>query len=569
MTGRRAAAWALYGLTLAAVFTIALSTLTRFDFWWFLKSGELILETGTVPRTDPFSYTAEGRPWVNHMWATQALLALGWHRWGRIALLLAKAAIVSATFAVVLATVRGRGVHPILASGVCLLAAWAGLGFWEVRPQVITYLFTAVYLWLLRDGWTRRRALWWAIPLLMMAWANLHAGFVTGLGLIGLIGFGTAMEKLWALTAEAGSAGNAAAGTDGQGSEGSRGVLRRMARREARDVLARTVLLTGLALLASLVNPYGIRALLFPFEVVGTKAFLSSTLEWFSPDFHNPIYRGFEAMLLLVLPAVAWGRGGLRLTDLLLLGGLAHLGLVSLRHIPLFAVAAAPPLAVGLQGLVRALRDGYAGSGVLTARLREGLPSLGRLAASPVLWLGAAAGALLLVLGLYWVAFLGAPASPFALDLEERRYPREAVTFIDANALPAPLFNVYVWGGYELWRLYPRYRVFIDGRTHVYGPEVLEDFLAVTNVAPHWATVLDRWKVQTILAPRPSVLVEVLTAVGGWRLVFGRQGTAAVFVRDTPANRDLLDRLARSAQPPVGAPGALLLPLRVAADLAP
>ena len=187
-------------------------------------------------------------------------------------------------------------------------------------------------------------------------------------------------------------------------------------------------------------------------------------------------------------------------------------------------------------------------SGSLAARLRDGLPSLTRLGASPVLWLGGAAGALLLTLGLYWVAFVGAPGNPVALDLDERRYPRDAVTFIEANQLPAPLFNVYVWGGYELWRLYPRYRVFIDGRTHVYGPEVLGDFLAVTNVAPSWAAVLDRWKVQTILAPRPSVLVEVLTAVGGWRLVFGGHGAAAVFVRDTPANRGLLDRLARSAE---------------------
>ena len=193
---RRAATWALYGLTLAAVFSLALTTLTRYDFWWSLKSGELILETRAVPRTDPFSYTAEGRPWVNHMWATQVLLVLGWRHGGRVAVLLAKAVLVSATFAVVLLTMRARSVPPLLAAGVCLVGAWAGLGFWEVRPQLVTYLFAAVCLWVLREGWTRRFTPWWAMPLLMIPWANLHAGFVTGFGLLGIVGLGTALPSL-------------------------------------------------------------------------------------------------------------------------------------------------------------------------------------------------------------------------------------------------------------------------------------------------------------------------------------------------------------------------------------
>ena len=523
---RRAATWALYGLTLAAVFSLALTTLTRYDFWWSLKSGELILETRAVPRTDPFSYTAEGRPWVNHMWATQVLLVLGWRHGGRVAVLLAKAVLVSATFAVVLLTMRTRSVPPLLAAGVCLVGAWAGLGFWEVRPQLVTYLFAAVCLWVLREGWTRRFTPWWAMPLLMIPWANLHAGFVTGFGLIGIVGLGTALPSLV--------------------------VPER--RGEGWRTLGRALGLEGLAALGSLVNPFGVRAMLFPLEVVRTKAFVSSTLEWLSPNFHNPVYHGFEGMLLLVLPAVAWGRAGLSLTDLFLLGGLAHLGLLSLRHVPLFAVAAAPPLAVGLGGFLGRLLEGAWWLPPLAARLRPALPSLGRLAALPGFWLASGAGTIALALALYWGANLGAPGNPLTLDLVEDRYPRAALTFIDEQRLPAPLFNVYVWAGYELWRLYPRYRVFIDGRTHVYGPEVLADFLAVANASPQWAAVLDRWKIQTILAPRPSVLAEVLTAVGGWRRVFAGGG-AIVFVRDVAENRALFDRLgerrgAPSAVPP-------------------
>ena len=110
---------------------------------------------------------------------------------------------------------------------------------------------------------------------------------------------------------------------------------------------------------------------------------------------------------------------------------------------------------------------------------------------------------------------------------------------------------MYAWAGYELWRLYPEYRMFMDGRTHVYGPDVLKDFLEVTNVGPRWQTVLDKWQVQTILALRPSPLTETLLAQGGWRQVFTER-EAIVFVRETDANRPLLDRLARLSQDDAG-----------------
>ena len=84
--------------------------------------------------------------------------------------------------------------------------------------------------------------------------------------------------------------------------------------------------------------------------------------------------------------------------------------------------------------------------------------------------------------------------------------------------------------------------MFMDGRTHVYGPEVLRDFLEVTEAGPRWQVVLDKWQVQTILALRSSALTEMLLARGGWRLVFTER-EAVVFVRDTDANRSLLVRL--------------------------
>jgi hypothetical protein len=220
----------------------------------------------------------------------------------------------------------------------------------------------------------------------------------------------------------------------------------------------------------------------------------------------------------------------------------AHLGLTSVRHVPLFAVVAAPPLADALGGALSTVRR------FDWVRFREEvarrLPSLGRTLTAPGAPLLGGALLVLAAVSGYWAAIAGAPTNPLRLDLHPDRYPERTMVFIKEHQLPAPLFSVYAWAGYELWRLYPEYRMFMDGRTHVYGSDVLKDFLTVTHVGPGWEGVLDRWQVQTILALRVSPLTETLQAQGGWRLVFTER-EAAVFVRDTDANRPLLDRLAR------------------------
>jgi hypothetical protein len=238
MTPGRAVQWALWGATLLAVATIALSSLTVFDFWWYLASGERILAARSVPATDPFSYTAEGRPWINHMWATQVLFTLLWVHGGRLALIGLKAAAVVATFAIVLGTMRARGVPLLLASAMTLLSAWAGAEFWHARPQTFTYLLVAILGWFLRAGWERRPWTLLLVPTLVIVWVNLHAGFVMAGVLIGIVGLGTALPLL----------------------------VDRARWPAGWRVLRLTGLLDVATAAASLVNPFGVRAILFPLQ---------------------------------------------------------------------------------------------------------------------------------------------------------------------------------------------------------------------------------------------------------------------------------------------------------------
>jgi hypothetical protein len=517
VTVPRPAALGLYALTLLLVFTVALASQTHFDFWWYLKSGQHILATGRIPDRDPFSFTAEGRPWINHMWLTQVVLYWLYERVGRVPIIVGKSLVVAATFGVILLTCLRRGVHPAVAAMVTALAAIAGEAYWHVRPQVITYLGLALYLHVLREGWeTRLRQLWW-LPLMMVPWANLHAGFVSGLGLLGLIVLGETLGRLFPPRADWRPLG----------------------------YLVGAVVATGLA---SLLNPFGIQALLFPVEVVSSREFMTTTVEWFSPNFHDSRHRAFEVMILLLFAGLSLARR-VRATDVVLAVSFTHLGLVAIRHIPLFVIAMAPVLAGVLSeaaGRVWAARAARVDGALRVAAAH--LPSLWPCARSA--WTHAAlVGALLLtLLASYAIRVADPRTGALAQDLNETRYPVRAIDFIKREQVPAPLFNLYLWGGYELWRLYPDYQVFFDGRTHVYGERVVRDYLSVAMVHPEWKRVLDRWGIQSVLTSGTSPLTQALETSRDWRLVFVDH-EALVFVRNTAAHQGLFGRVGEVVRP--------------------
>jgi hypothetical protein len=502
------------GLVLIAVFAIASATLTRFDIWAHLKAGEVIVATRSLPATDPFAFTAEGRPWHNPVWGSQVVLFALWVAGGGPALTLFKGLAVAGALSFVLLTLRDRGVHPVAAWSTILFLAWGGARFWETGPQLFTYLGMALLVWLLRPGWPGRPRLALAVPLTLAAWVNLDSGFVAGLALIAAVGLGTAAPEIWAA-----------------------------ARRPAGwRVLCGSAVLTGLAIAGSFANPAGPRVFLHLAKLTSDRASMLVPQDWFSPNFLEPSYRGFALGVLLLIGAFAWGRERLGTPDILVSLAALHLALSSARYVPLFLIVAAAPVADGLTAAARLLWSRQTVGSALLPRLGAGLPTL-----APLLWrrvtpvAGGVLG-LLVVVAVHLVPLLDPTVSAFAMDLDERRYPREAVTFILRERLPAPLYNVHAWGGYELWRLYPTYRIFMDGRPYVYDPDVVRDFLDVGQLSRRWKEVLERREIQTILALRRSPLVQALQRTGEWRLVFV-DGEAVVLVREATRHEALLARL--------------------------
>ena len=112
---------------------------------------------------------------------------------------------------------------------------------------------------------------------------------------------------------------------------------------------------------------------------------------------------------------------------------------------------------------------------------------------------------------------------------EQTNFPQGAMAYMQTHHLPQRTFTAYAWGGYLLWKGYPTYRDFIDGRANtLFDSRILRDYLTAVDVTSGWQSVLKRYRVQNVLVPPTSSLAQALALDTGWRRVY-RDSTAVLY----------------------------------------
>src|SRR5215203_2433332 len=176
----------------AFAFFFASRPLNDGDFWFHLKTGEYILATGIVPKTEIFSFTSFGNPWIAHGWLAGLIFYIIYSKLGFNFLIFTFALLAALAFWIVFKRSRG---HVYIRGFATLMGIWAVMPNLGARPRIFTLLLTSVFLALLAAyvQQRRQRAIWWLVPL-MVVWVNLHGGFLIGLMLIGLALVGIVLD---------------------------------------------------------------------------------------------------------------------------------------------------------------------------------------------------------------------------------------------------------------------------------------------------------------------------------------------------------------------------------------
>jgi hypothetical protein len=465
----------------ALLFATATRAPTDTDTWWHLRTGEIILQTGAPPLTDTFSHTRFGQAWDYVGWLAQIAMALSYRLLGDAGLALLTAALATIGMWLVWQVCEGDVFTRAFAA---LIGATAAAIFWSARPQMFSFVFAALLLYLLhrfkRQG---KDQLWLIVPLIVI-WVNAHPGYFIAFILLGGFIAGEVLGKLF-------------------------GALETPALTWRQ--IGKLSLITALSYAALIVNPASTAAWTYAFRTFGIGALQNFIQEWASPDFHRRETWAFLALFFATFAMIGFSKRRHDLTDLFLFCGTAFMAFYAGRNISLFALVATPILTRH----VNAFRELH-GLRLPRARAPKG-------AAIILNWL-----LLALIVGGAGLK-IWAELTPSAVQrAQAERLPLGVVAYLNAARPQGKLFNTYNWGGYLLFAA-PDFPVFVDGRTDLYDDALLTEWLrAYTGVA--WREVFERWSIGLVVLERDTTLAAILRDAPEWRETYTDQ-LGAVFER--------------------------------------
>lgn len=462
------------------------------DMWLHIVIGRIILTTHRVPVVDAFSYTVAGHHVRNHEWLTEVALALVWREFGSLGLRLFKLACVTGTIVALALAISSTGAEERVQRTVLLLTAAALAPFMYLfRPDLLTVMLLSVEIAMLAFETYRGGATLWPLIPVFALWANLHGGFIAGLGALGVYALAT--------------------------------LVRDIARRAGIRQAARLLVLTSACALATLANPFGVGAWRTVLLSVSNSAIRSAIPGWV-PIWSriaygwsiNPIDPLIFVVPLALVAATIFFLLKTPTDDDLPLVAIAAVFTVAAfeitRNLPLAMVMLAAPLARH--------------AALTSHRKREKREP--RAAENPDKGLNRvvlAGLALALVL-------IGREVSPGPLRVVPPS-PAGAVDFMNKHHLHGNILNPYPWGNYLIWHTYPQSHVFIDARLQQAYPQkfIRQDF-AFEWGEPRGKAVLNDYPNDLVLVSPKSGAFRLVSADPRWKLIY-RDGVAALFVKSS------------------------------------
>lgn len=540
---RRAVKYVLPILFFSYVFGMALNySLNDPDIWWHLKTGQYIVSTWETPEEDPFAYTtpipldASKKIGLRSQWLGQVIFYLAFVVGGYAGVAIFRNILIVMPMLILYIWMLRRGVGPFKAITVASFAALMfsiQLFYSFERPQGISFILsilTCIFIERMRrhgrEGHLAEKLpgtklpAWFdyslvLLPLTMVFWANIHAGYI--IGNVILIVY---------ISAEALRAG-----------------YLKLRGRSIEPFVKWFIAFAALSIIASFLNPNSYKIFfdyvmghvhMFAKSVAasaggGDSGWVENVVLEYKPliyFYRNLDYKWlivywvFTGVLYAMMLLKYWIRKSFDVAEFAVVSIIAFFAnyyarglMVSLAILPFYMAKTLVQLNVPSPAMAKRLFNAGVAA-MLTLSIGFYTYSYSRM--RPILMPGVAQ---------MWV-------TPW--------YPARLVEFLKATTPDGPMYNFYTWGGFLIWSLYPKYKVFIDGRA-------LDDMInrtadAILKTFPNWKEKLDAYGINFVVIPvifRESghtiPLATALARDDDWSLVFLKYNSA-VFIRNVPRN---------------------------------
>lgn len=431
------------------------------DFWWHLKMGHVILETGSIPRTDIFSFTAAGKPFIVQNWLAEVVLSLVYKAGGLPLLVFFNTLLLIAILLPVYylcrkaTSLQWPAIFSASLVSICMLG--------NLRPQVFSFLLFSLFYLLLDDFRRQRRDRLWLLPILMVVWVNVHGGFVLGIILCACY-LVSGLTQIF---------------SHNRFKSGMSGIQ-----------ISRLAVCLPVCLLSTLLNPETFRIYQYLVTVLRDPSSQQYVYEWQSP--HIGTVQGVFLFFLpfsIVTVALIIRRRKIELADISIYLVFSFLGLSAIRYSVYFLILAAPMISRYLPAKDRA--DADIPSENAASRQSFWLKK-GR---NPAFFNFAIAAAALIIVVMQspWVQ-----SRYFHNSLLEPKTPVGVMDFIEQHSLQGNIAHPQIYGDYFIWRLWPKQRSFFDGRVHLFGKSFFLDYQNIFN-GSNWEALCVKYGIRYIL----------------------------------------------------------------------
>lgn len=434
------------------------------DFFWHLTYGRWIVEHSAIPPGDTFSWTFAGQPYQLTQWMGEAAMGFAYNLGGLGGTKILSVVLTGITIGFAWLGAR-RYVHNSVAFGLAVLCNLVQI-VTPMRPQLFSFALLAVAAYLVVSYIETRRTRFLIVyPALMAFWVNLHGGFIVGLLLVGMLATG--------LTGEA--------------------LLAKRLKASIRELIPVWVTVAA-ATVATLLNPYGINAILTVLMIGGLRS--SSVIsEWMPVNLTTELGWFYLLNLVPFVALMSISEAKPRLTHGMIAGFFLVFGVLANRQVAMCAAVMAPFTAALLSR---------------TPHYAKMLPTFED-PSRPIIYTIIVA---VLAGSFPAIAAKGNGTWDATLNLQ---YPIKASDYLEQHDLSGRVLSDTLEASYLIHRGIP---VFVDGRMDLYRDQFYFEWYLASRATPGWEKVLEKHKPKALLLRLDMAIRQAALAGGKWKQVY-------------------------------------------------
>ena len=486
------------------------------DLWLHLKTGQVITQEYQVPAKDILSATIASKDWNNHEWLFQVLVAKVHAFGGFDALILMQVIVVTITLLILLLTLYRRNQQAFLAIGL-LLVTLVYQSRLTIRPDIFSVLYVTIFLSVLTKAHRENWALI-VLALLQLCWVNMHGFFFMGPVLVWLCLIGLIINS-WI----------------------------KQERLDKGILPAASVILP----LVSFANPLGVKGAIYPVMVLthinkDASIFFNHIVELAKPITAATLFTDVHLYykLLIIISAYTFivNRRSLDWRVVLVWLFFLFFSLAAIRNMIFFGVVGCWAMMVNVQAITF---ERLVPIRFLDSRFKN-ITAM----AVKILLVGWIISACTEILNNGYFDYDTYVRKSELEGISKRNFPYKAVDFLVNNQVKGNFFNDFNSGAYLIGRTYPNIKVFIDGRTELYGADFFKEYQQIWRKGDK-RLFLDYAKKYNITGAFlnsynqdiPSKCLRMFYHLKGWKIVYFAED-AVILLKDVPQHAALIKKYA-------------------------